>query len=146
MREAAVEAARKREDEPLKVAVEEEPAKAPDRHVGGEIPPVREGLADPDKQSASELAFDQPELDGDARAMLAQMIVNRFDGDTQRAFDHYAGDNEGLSQSALERMLRDAGVGKEAEKLAREAIGENELAMDYDAELSFDLFERSFAC
>lgn len=146
MREAAVEAARKREDEPLKVAVEDEPVKGPDRHVGGEIPPVREGLADPETQSASELAFDQPDLDRDARAMLAQMIVNRFDGDTQRAFDHYAGDNDGLSQSALERMLRDAGVGEAAEQLARQAIGEDELMMDYDATINYDLFERSFAC
>ena len=149
MREAAVEAAKQREDEPLKIAVEDELERSPDRHVGGEIPPVRDGLADPDKQSASELAFDQPELDRDARAMVALMIVNRFGGDTKKAFDNYDTDAEdsdnGLRQSELERLLRDAGVGAEAEKLARSLIGEDALAMDYDATISFDLFERAFA-
>jgi hypothetical protein len=149
MREAAVEAAKQREDEPLKIAVEDEVERAPDRHVGGEIPPVREGLVDPDQQSASELAFDNPELDRDARALVALMIVNRFGGDSKKAFDNYdtdSGESEnGLSVGELERLLRDAGVGGQAEKLARNLIGEDALAMDYDATISYDLFERAFA-
>jgi len=149
MREAAVEAAKKREDEPLKVAMEEEPAKSPDRHVGGEIPPVRDGIVDPadTKQSASELAFDNPELaTKDAKDAVALLIVNSFNGDTQKAFEHYDRDeDEALSQSELAHMLRDAGLGKEAEDVAKSVIGNDELEMDYDAGIGYDDFERAFA-
>jgi hypothetical protein len=148
MREAAVEAAKKKEDEPLKVAMEEEPAKGPDRHVGGEIPPVRDGLADPEeKQSASELAFDNPELAShDAKEAVALLIVNSFNGDTKKAFEHYDRDeDQGLSQTELTHMLKDAGLGKDAETIAKNTIGDDELSLDYDATLGYDAFERTFA-
>jgi hypothetical protein len=149
MREAAIEAARKKDDEPLKVALEDDQeVKSPDRHVGGEIPPVRDGLADPeDQQSASELAFDNPELaSNDVKAAVAMLIVNNFGGDTKKAFEHYDHDeDDGLSQSELASLLKDAGLGKEAERLAKNVIGEDELAMDYDAAVNYDNFERAFA-
>ena len=148
MREAAIEAARKKEDEPLKVALEDEEVKSPDRHVGGEIPPVRDGLADPeDKQSASELAFDNPELaSNDVKEAVALLIVNNFGGDTKKAFEHYDRDeDDGLSQSELASLLKDAGLGQEAEQLAKTVIGEDELAADYDATVNYDNFESAFA-
>ena len=148
MREAAVEAAKKKEDEPLKVAMEEAPEKGPDRHVGGEIPPVRDGLADPEEtQSASELAFDNPErASHDAKQLVALLIVNSFNGDTKKAFEHYDRDeDQGLSQTELTHLLKDAGLEKDAETIARNAIGEDELTLDYDATLGYDDFERAFA-
>jgi hypothetical protein len=149
MREAAIEAARKKDEEPLKVAIEDdEQVRSPDRHVGGEIPPVRDGLADPeDQQSASELAFDNPELaTNDAKEAVALLIVNSFGGDTKKAFEHYDRDeDDGLSQSELASLLKDAGLGKESERLAKNVIGEDELAMDYDATVNYDNFERAFA-
>jgi hypothetical protein len=149
MREAAIEAARKKDDEPLKMALEDDQeVKSPDRHVGGEIPPVRDGLADPeDQQSASELAFDNPDLaSNDVKQAVALLIVNNFGGDTKKAFEHYDRDeDDGLSQSELASMLKDAGLGKEAEQLAKNVIGEDELAADYDATVNYDNFERAFA-
>jgi hypothetical protein len=149
MREAAIEAARKKDDEPLKVALEDDQeVKSPDRHVGGEIPPVRDGLADPeDQQSASELAFDNPELaSNDVKEVVALLIVNNFGGDTKKAFEHYDRDeDDGLSQSELASMLKDAGLSHEAERIAKDVIGEDELAMDYDATVNYDNFERAFA-
>ncbi len=149
MREAAIEAARKKDDEPLKVALEDDQeVKSPDRHVGGEIPPVRDGLADPeDQQSASELAFDNPELaSNDVKEAVALLIVNNFGGDTKKAFEHYDRDeDDGLSQSELASMLKDAGLSHEAERIAKDVIGEDELAMDYDATVNYDNFERAFA-
>ncbi|HEX4454876.1 MAG TPA: hypothetical protein VH143_28645 [Kofleriaceae bacterium] len=149
MREAAIEAARKKDDEPLKVALEDDQeVKSPDRHVGGEIPPVRDGLADPeDQQSASELAFDNPELaSSDVKEAVALLIVNNFGGDTKKAFEHYDRDeDDGLSQSELAGLLKDAGLGNEAERIAKTVIGEDQLAADYDATVNYDNFERAFA-
>ncbi|HEY3801217.1 MAG TPA: hypothetical protein VGL61_01370 [Kofleriaceae bacterium] len=149
MREAAVEAAKKKEDEPLKVAMEEEPAKSPDRHVGGEIPPVRDGIVDPAdaKQSASELAFDNPDrASRDAKEMVALHIVNNFNGDTKKAFEHYDRDeDDALSQNELAHLLKDAGLGQDAEEVAKSVIGGDALDMDYDAVVGYDDFERAFA-
>jgi hypothetical protein len=149
MREAAIEAAKKKEDEPLKMAMEERPAKSPDRHVGGEIPPVRDGIVDPAeaKQSASELAFDNPErATRDAKEAVAMMIVNNFNGDTKKAFEHYDRDeDDGLSLSELAHMLKDAGLGQDAEEIAKTVVGGEELEMDYDATVGYDDFERAFA-
>jgi len=149
MREAAIEAAKKKEDEPLKVAMEEQPVKSPDRHVGGEIPPVRDGIVDPAeaKQSASELAFDNPDLaTRDAKEAVALMIVNNFNGDTKKAFEHYDRDeDEALSQNELAHLLKDAGLGKDAEEIAKSVIGGDALEMDYDATVGYDAFERAFA-
>jgi hypothetical protein len=149
MREAAVEAARKQEDEPLKVAMEEEPIQSPDRHVGGEIPPVRDGLDDSAQKSASasEIAFDNPEAaNNDVKRAVAVLVVNSFDGDSKKAFDHYDRDQDaGLSQTELTHMLRDAGLGKDADQVATAVIGADELAQDYDSTVTWDNFQRAFA-
>ena len=145
MREAAIEAAKSRDEEPLKVALQEEEVIAPDRHLGGEIPPVSEDVAKPEA-TASELAFeDEEQTAHDTKQAVALLVVNDFAGDFKAAFDHFDRDQDAaLSHEELSQLLRAAGV-ERAQSIAKAMIGGDELEMDSEAGLGFDGFQSAFA-
>lgn len=129
----------------------EEEEIAADRHVAGEIPPVKEesavNPADQEaKASASELAFDNPEaVTHDVKAIVTLFAINNFEGDLKKAFDAYDKDQDGgLTQDELASLLGDAGVAG-ANKIATHLIGEGALADDSYATYESGAFERTFA-
>lgn len=73
---------------------------------------------------------------------VGRLVASRFDGDFRKAFDHYAGNSDGLiGRGDLMELLKDAGIGNWLTRNAWVRGVLAELDRDGDGSISFEELE-----
>lgn len=74
---------------------------------------------------------------------VAALVISNYEGDYQKAFDAYSGDEKTLSVSKLEQILKDAHIGGFFRELYAEGILK-ELDKNQDRVITWEEFADAF--